>query len=96
MKSWNTNNPARIVKIWIGLLGPIKRDLIKCLKTNIDLFTTFLDDMLNIYLSVTFHHLNIDLSIRTRSKGEKNNPSKRPRSLEAWFKGYAELNSFTN
>ena len=53
------NDPEKSTRIWADLEKKIKKDLIRFLKKNIDVFDWSHEDMPGIDPSVITHHLNI-------------------------------------
>ena len=57
--SLNENDPRKSTRIGADLEGKIKKDLIRFLRENIDVFAWSYEDMLGIDPSVITHHLNV-------------------------------------
>ena len=53
------DDPGKSTRIWVNLEGKIKKDLIRFLKENIDVFAWSHEDMLGIDPSVITHRLNV-------------------------------------
>ena len=53
------DDPGKSTRIWLNLEGKIRKDLIRFLRENIDVFAWSHEDMLGIDPSVITHRLNV-------------------------------------
>ena len=62
--SLDENNPKRYIRVGTDLEEKIKKDLVRFLKKNIDVFAWSHEDMSSINPSVITHHLNVSPSFK--------------------------------
>ena len=62
--SLDENNPKRYTRVGTDLEEKIKKDLVRFLKKNIDVFAWSHEDMSSINPSVITHHLNVSPSFK--------------------------------